>query len=183
MQQLPPRPGWLVYATHGFNNTSHFKAKDGSTLELHSGNVFRFRPDGSRVEPWTHGQVNPFGLCWDRYGNLYSTDCHSSPIYQLIRCAHYPSFGKPHDGFGFAPVMCQHTHGSTGICGIVYIDGGVWGPEWVVHMFVGNGEGANREAGHGLGPCQLHNASYDFNDDLIPIGASYWVRLAERFLA
>ena len=129
--------GW-VYATHGFNNTSHFKAKDGSTLELHSGNVFRFKPDGSRVEPWTHGQVNPFGLCWDRYGNLYSADCHSSPIYQLIRGAHYPSFGKPHDGLGFAPVMCQHTHGSTGICGIVYIDGGVWGPEWDDHTFVGN---------------------------------------------
>ena len=129
--------GW-VYATHGFNNTSHFKAKDGSTLELHSGNVFRFRPDGSRVEPWTHGQVNPFGLCWDRYSHLYSADCHSSPIYQLIRGAHYPSFGKPHDGLGFAPVMCQHTHGSTGICGIVYIDGGVWGPEWDDHTFVGN---------------------------------------------
>jgi len=129
--------GW-VYATHGFNNTSKFKAKDGSALELHSGNVFRFKPDGSTVEPWTHGQVNPFGLCWDRYGNLYSADCHSSPIYQLIRGAHYPSFGKPHDGLGFAPVMCEHTHGSTGICGIVYLDGGVWGPEWDDHMLVGN---------------------------------------------
>jgi putative heme-binding domain-containing protein len=110
----------------------------GRRLELHSGNVFRFRPDGSKVEPFTRGQVNPFGLCWDRYSNLYSADCHSSPIYQLIRGAHYPSFGKPHDGLGFAPVMCQHTHGSTGICGIVYIDGGVWGPEWDDHTFVGN---------------------------------------------
>lgn len=129
--------GW-VYATHGFNNTSHFKAKDGSTLDLHSGNVFRFRPDGSRIEKWTSGQVNPFGLCWDRFGNLYSADCHSSPIYQLIRGACYPSFGKPDDGLGFAPEMCEHSHGSTGICGIVYVDGGVWGPEWDDHMFVGN---------------------------------------------
>ncbi len=129
--------GW-VYATHGFNNTSHLKARDGSTLDLHSGNVFRFRPDGSRVEKWTSGQVNPFGLCWDRFGNLYSADCHSSPIYQLIRGACYPSFGKPDDGLGFAPVMCEHSHGSTGICGIVYLDGGVWGPEWDDHMLVGN---------------------------------------------
>lgn len=29
----------------------------------------------------------------------------------------------------------------------------------------------------------LHNPRYDFNDDLLPIGASYWVRLAERLLA
>ena len=107
-------------------------------LELHSGNVFRFKPDGSAVEVWTRGQVNPFGLAWDRYGHLYSADCHSSPVYQLIRGAHYPSFGKPHDGLGFAPVMCEHTHGSTGICGIVYLDGGVWGPEWDDQVFVGN---------------------------------------------
>ena len=129
--------GW-VYATHGFNNTSRFKAKDGSTLDLHSGNVFRFRPDGSRVELWTSGQVNPFGLCWDRFGNLYSADCHSNPVTQLLRGACYPSFGKPHDGLGFAPVMCEHSHGSTGLCGILYMDGGVWGPEWDEHVLVGN---------------------------------------------
>lgn len=50
------------------------------------------------------------------------------------------------------------------------------------YVFIGNGEGDHRAGGHGLGPCQLHNASYDFNDDLLPIGASYWVRLAEMSL-
>jgi len=28
----------------------------------------------------------------------------------------------------------------------------------------------------------LHNPSYDFNDELIPVGASAWVRIAEEFL-
>jgi amidohydrolase len=50
------------------------------------------------------------------------------------------------------------------------------------YVFIGNGEGDHRDGGHGLGPCQLHNASYDFNDQLLPIGASYWVRLAEMSL-
>jgi hippurate hydrolase len=50
------------------------------------------------------------------------------------------------------------------------------------YVFIGNGEGAHRAAGHGLGPCNLHNPSYDFNDELLPIGATYWVRLAEAFL-
>ncbi|MDB5805721.1 MAG: amidohydrolase [Betaproteobacteria bacterium] len=50
------------------------------------------------------------------------------------------------------------------------------------YVFIGNGEGDHRAGGHGLGPCQLHNASYDFNDRLLPIGASYWVRLAEMSL-
>ncbi|MCR5865745.1 MAG: M20 aminoacylase family protein [Aquincola tertiaricarbonis] len=51
------------------------------------------------------------------------------------------------------------------------------------YLMVGNGEGAHREGGHGLGPCMLHNPSYDFNDDLIPLGATAWVRMAERWLA
>ena len=50
------------------------------------------------------------------------------------------------------------------------------------YVFIGNGEGEHREFGHGLGPCNLHNPSYDFNDDLLPIGATYWVRLAEAYL-
>ena len=48
--------------------------------------------------------------------------------------------------------------------------------------FIANGDGAHREIGHGGGPCMLHNPSYDFNDDLIPLGATYWVRLAEEWL-
>jgi metal-dependent amidase/aminoacylase/carboxypeptidase family protein len=33
-----------------------------------------------------------------------------------------------------------------------------------------------------MGPCNLHNPSYDFNDALIPIGASLWVKLVEARL-
>jgi amidohydrolase len=51
------------------------------------------------------------------------------------------------------------------------------------YFVIGNGDGAHREGGHGLGPCMLHNPSYDFNDDLIPLGATAWVRLAEDWLA
>lgn len=53
------------------------------------------------------------------------------------------------------------------------------------YIFLGNGDasGLHRSAGHGLGPCTLHNPSYDFNDDLIPIGAAFWQRLAERYLS
>ena len=50
------------------------------------------------------------------------------------------------------------------------------------YCFIGNGEGTHRDIGHGGGPCTLHNPSYDFNDALIPLGASYWVRLVESWL-
>jgi amidohydrolase len=39
-------------------------------------------------------------------------------------------------------------------------------------IYIGNGNSA-----------QLHNPAYDFNDEAIPAGTSYWVRLAETALA
>jgi hippurate hydrolase len=50
------------------------------------------------------------------------------------------------------------------------------------YFALGNGDGDHRDRGHGLGPCNLHNPSYDFNDALIPIGASLWVKLVEARL-
>ncbi|WP_025916334.1 M20 aminoacylase family protein [Herminiimonas sp. CN] len=51
------------------------------------------------------------------------------------------------------------------------------------YVFIGNGEGDHRSSGHGLGPCNLHNPSYDFNDALLPIGATYWVSLVQSLLS
>ena len=55
------------------------------------------------------------------------------------------------------------------------------------YCFIGNGDGAHRGryegGGHDAGPCTLHNPRYDFNDDLIPLGGTYWVELATRWLA
>lgn len=129
--------GWL-YITHGFNNNSTIRGKDGSEIRLNSGNTYRVRLDGSRVEQHTWGQVNPFGMCFDPLGNIYTADCHSAPIYQLLRGGYYPSFGKPHDGLGFAPTLMEHTHGSTAICGIVYYADNQWPAEFRDNIFVGN---------------------------------------------
>jgi amidohydrolase len=51
------------------------------------------------------------------------------------------------------------------------------------YFLIGNGDGSHRIGGHGLGPCMLHNPSYDFNDELIPLGATLWVRLATKWLS
>lgn len=51
------------------------------------------------------------------------------------------------------------------------------------YAFIGNGDGEHREAGHGQGPCLVHNSSYDFNDDILPLGATYLARVALRWLA
>lgn len=51
------------------------------------------------------------------------------------------------------------------------------------YFMIGNGDGKHRSYGHDAGPCMLHNPSYDFNDDLIPLGGSMWVRLVEKWLS
>lgn len=53
------------------------------------------------------------------------------------------------------------------------------------YFFIGNGlqAGSHRTHGHGEGPCTLHNPSYDFNDAIIPVGASFWVKLVQSYLS
>lgn len=43
------------------------------------------------------------------------------------------------------------------------------------YLIIGNGDGE--------GGCMVHNPGYDFNDACLPLGATYWVKLAERYLA
>lgn len=129
--------GW-VYACHGFSNDSTVKDKSGNEIKMQSGHTFRFKPDGSKIEVWTRGQVNPFGMTVDPWFNLYTADCHSKPITQLIPGAYYDSFGKPHDGLGFAPHVTAHSHNSTGLCGLAWYDADHFPKDYLGTMFVGN---------------------------------------------
>lgn len=129
--------GW-IYACHGFNNRSVVKGSDGHVVSMTSGNTFRFRPDGSRVELFTSGQVNPFGMTVDRWGNRYTADCHSKPITMLVRGACNPSFGRPDDGLGFFPSMMDHSHGSTAISGLSFYDANQFPAEYRDQLYSGN---------------------------------------------
>jgi putative heme-binding domain-containing protein len=130
--------GWL-YLCHGYLNDSVVKGKDGQELRMNSGNTFRMRPDGTHVEAFTRGQVNPFGLAWDGLGNLYSADCHSMPLTQLLRGAYYVSFGKPNDGLGFAPHMIDFGQNhSTALCGLVFYEADQFPKEYRGQLFMGD---------------------------------------------
>jgi hippurate hydrolase len=43
------------------------------------------------------------------------------------------------------------------------------------YVLIGNGVGE-------WGGCMVHNPRYDFNDRIISLGASYWVKLVETYL-
>lgn len=160
--------GW-IYACHGFSNSSTVQGKDRKPIEMQSGNTYRIRPDGSHAEYVTHGQVNPFGLAFDPLGNLYSCDCHSRPIYQLIRGAWYPSFGKPDDGLGFGPDMVTHDHGSTGIAGISYYAADQFPEAYRGTVFIGNVVtnriNHDRIEWHGSSPKGIEQPDFVWSED------------------
>ncbi len=50
------------------------------------------------------------------------------------------------------------------------------------YLWIGNGEGGHRTHGHGIGPCTLHNPSYDFNDRILPLGVKAWCAIVQKYL-
>jgi len=42
------------------------------------------------------------------------------------------------------------------------------------YIWIGNGDGE--------GSCMVHNPGYDFNDEILSLGATYWVRMVEHIL-
>jgi putative heme-binding domain-containing protein len=130
--------GW-IYANHGFGNHSLVKLRGegAAVLEMDSGNVYRFRTDGSAIEHVAGGQANPFGLCFDALGNMYNADCHSRPVTMILRDGFY-HFYKPHDGLGFAPEITDTEHGGTGIAGVAYSGLPNFPAEYRDVLFVGN---------------------------------------------
>ena len=45
------------------------------------------------------------------------------------------------------------------------------------YVWLGTGPGKDDEG------CMLHSSNYDFNDDILPTGAGYWVKLVENELS
>ena len=77
----------------------------------------------------------------------------------------------------------EKTKFATGVAGEIVGEGNVkemrpiMGAEDFSHM-LRKRPGAFIMLGNGIGPG-LHNPGYNFNDAAIPLGVSYWVRLAE----
>ncbi len=148
--------GW-IHSCHGYTNRDTIAGTDGDFISMISGNTFRFKPDGSRVEHTSDGRINPFGLVYDERGYLYSTDCHTSPLYQLIRGADYTQWGKE-EGMGFAPEMTPLSDEATALAGISYYADTHFPAEYQQNFFVGD-----------VVRCRIYRYS-QFNKGATPVG-------------
>jgi putative heme-binding domain-containing protein len=129
--------GW-IYGCHGYANHSEVRDKSGKVTVIDSGNTYRFRPDGSKIEIYSHGQTNPFGLTEDDHGDFYTCDSHSRPAMLVLPGGFYEGINKQHDGLGFAPRIMEHDHGSSAIGGIAWYGATQFPAEFRGNTFNGN---------------------------------------------
>jgi hippurate hydrolase len=180
----------LAYQTIVSRNVRPIDAAVVSVTMVHAGEATNVIPDTVELQ----GTVRTFSL-----GLLDQVEQRMRDITQHLAAAHgvqvefefvrnYPPTINTHAEAEFARKVMAQVVGNER----VLEQEPTMGAEDFAYMlqakpgcyaFLYNGDGSHRDLGHAGGPCTLHNPSYDFNDALIPLGATYWVRLAEAWLA
>jgi len=122
----------------------------GSTGDRTNGNdprsatIVRFKPDGSNFAVFAKGFRNPYGLAFDKDGNLFATDngpdAPAAPdeLNMVTQGGDYgfPNyFGDPPDGSGtIGPTSILQTHSSSD--GFVFYDAAKFPAEYVGNAFI-----------------------------------------------
>lgn len=180
--------GWQTIITR---NRNPLEAAVLSVTQIHSGSATNVIPDEARivgtVRTFSHAPLDLIELRMEQMATQIAAAFGAQIGFDFKR--NYPALINHPQETAFAIGVMQELVGPD--CVDVAVEPSMGAEDFAfmlqelpgAYVFIGNGEGRHRDAGHGLGPCNLHNASYDFNDRLLPLGASYWVRLAEKFLA
>ncbi|MFN7643775.1 MAG: M20 aminoacylase family protein [Burkholderiales bacterium] len=161
-----------------------------SVTEIHAGSTTNIIPDSAIVR----GTVRTFTLetldliesrmkqlteqlppAFGATGSLHFHRNYPPTINDPKQTAFAASVMRELVGDDSVDAACEPTMGSEDFAFMLLAKPGCY-------AFIGNGDGSHRSHGHGLGPCMLHNPSYDFNDELLPLGGSFWVKLVQRFL-
>ncbi len=88
-----------MYFGFGENLGADYKiiGSDGTTLSGggEGGNIYRCRPDGSKLEQWSTGFWNPHASCFDAFGRLFTldNDPDSRPPCRLLHIIHGGDYG------------------------------------------------------------------------------------------
>lgn len=92
------REGYMFFG-FGENLGADYKiiGSDGTTLSGggEGGNVYRCRPDGSKLERWATGFWNPHASCFDAFGRLFTldNDPDSRPPCRLLHIIQHGDYG------------------------------------------------------------------------------------------
>jgi len=153
-----------------------------SVTQLNAGDAFNVIPDVVRLK----GAVRSFrddvrDHVWSRMEQLGQGICAGfGAEFSLTLHRSYPATVNTDTEAGLATLAAtavvghqgvdRHPTPSMGAEDFAYMLGVRPG----CYVWMGNGPGE--------GGCMLHNPKYDFNDEALAIGASYWVQLVENLL-
>jgi len=153
-----------------------------SVTQLNAGDAFNVIPDVVRLK----GAVRSFrddvrDHVWARMEQLGQGICAGfGAEFSLTLHRSYPATVNTDTEAGLATLAAaavvghqgvdRHPTPSMGAEDFAYMLGARPG----CYVWMGNGLGE--------GGCMLHNPKYDFNDEALAIGASYWVQLVENLL-
>lgn len=154
-----------------------------SVTQFHAGEAYNAIPDGARLTGTTRALLPAVReATWERMARICEGmgAVHDVQI-ELRRVEGYP---PTVNNLAQAQLCREVATALVGEQSVVWDAEPSMGAEDFSHfleqrpgcyVWIGNGPGE--------GGCVLHNARYDFNDDNLTLGASYWVRLAEKALA
>ena len=154
-----------------------------SVTQIHAGDAYNVIPDSVELK----GAIRSFredvgDHLWTRMNELASGICSGyGADFTMERHRSYPATINSDTESGLAAMAAAEVVGhenvdhhpvpSMGAEDFAYMLDAC--PGSYVWMGIGPGEGG----------CLLHNPKYDFNDDALAVGASYWVKLVENILA
>ena len=124
-----------------------------------------------RITELVHAQAISFGVrATIDYRRDYPVLVNSSAETELARCvgaqllgeAGITRQGRPLTGSEDFAFMLDHCPGS--------------------YVLIGNGDASGAGEGAAAHACMVHNPGYDFNDDILPVGAAFWALMTQRYL-
>ena len=110
--------GWL-YGCNGILSNSRVGkpgTPDNQRVAMNCG-VWRYHPVRHTFEAYAHGTTNPWGLDWDKRGQMFITNCVIKHLFHVVPGAHYERmFGQdvnPHS-YGLIASCADHQHWAGG---------------------------------------------------------------------
>ena len=117
-----------------------------------------------RIQAFIHAQAESYGVKAEiEYIQKYPVLVNADEYVEFARAVATALVGPDHVS------EREPTMGSEDFAYMLQVVPGAY-------VRLGNGTGVD-------GGCMVHNPGYDFNDKALPLGAAYWVKLAQRYLA
>ncbi|HEX4000719.1 MAG TPA: PVC-type heme-binding CxxCH protein [Pirellulales bacterium] len=110
--------GWL-YGCNGNSAPSRVGTADTPVAERTpmSSGVWRYHPTKHIFEVVARGMVNPWGLDYDDYGQMFATNCVLAHLWHIIPGAHFPrtrDAGEDPYAYEFIQATSDHLHWGGG---------------------------------------------------------------------